>query len=371
MLSPKNAKSAKSESIYHKMIEEVEDYAILLLNKAGDVVNWNKGAEKIKGYRTNEIVGRNFRLFYTKEDIANHKPDMLLKQAEAVGKASDEGWRVRKDGSIFWGSIVITALHDDEGRVIGFTKVTRDLTERKQAEDQLRQYTKQLEHQNKELEQFAYIASHDLQEPLRTISAFVELLKKNYQEQLDGNALQYMGYVVDASNRMHSLIKGLLDFSRIGRIRQLEKIDSQQLVAEVIDDLQAAIQEAQAHIQVEPLPVVTGYRIELKLLFQNLVSNALKFRKKEVPAQIGIRAKSRDNGWEFAVSDNGIGIDPKFFNKIFIIFQRLNSRQEYPGTGIGLAHCNKIVQLHEGEIWLTSQPGSGSVFYFFLPHKPI
>lgn len=369
MEAPKRTRPLKGEALYQKMVEEVEDYAILLLSKQGDIDNWNKGAEKIKGYRAEEIIGKNFRLFYTEKDVQNQKPESLLKIAETTGKAAEEGWRVRKDGSTFWGSILITALHDEEGGVIGFTKVTRDLTERKLAEDQLRQYTKQLERQNKELEQFAYIASHDLQEPLRTVSGFLELLKKNYQNQLDANAQQYITYVVEASNRMQDLIKGLLDFSRLGRVQEFETVDCQQLIAEVIGDLQSSIQEANANIQVGSLPALSAYRLELKLLFQNLISNAIKFRKKEVPPQIAIKAKAKEGGWEFTVSDNGIGIDPKFFNKIFVIFQRLNSRREYPGTGIGLAHCKKIVALHEGEIWLSSKPNEGSTFHIFLPDK--
>lgn len=351
------------------MIEEVEDYAILMLNKDGYVENWNRGAEKIKGYKAEEIVGKSFRLFYTEEDKRIQKPEMLLELARKNGKAADEGWRLRKDGTAFWGSIVITALHDDEGQVIGFTKVTRDLTERKLAEDRLREYAQQLERQNKELEQFAYIASHDLQEPLRTVSSFVELLRTKFVAQQDAQVQQYMSYVVDASNRMRDLIKGLLDFSRLGHEGKSEAVDCQELVKEVLEDLQLAIQEADAQVQVGLLPVLMGHRMELKLLFQNLIGNALKFRKKEVPAAINIGAKASKEGWEFAIADNGIGIDSMFHDKIFVIFQRLHSRKEYSGTGIGLAHCKKIVELHGGNIWVDSEPNEGTTFYFFFPDK--
>lgn len=359
----------KDDTIFHKMIEEVEDYAILMLNKSGYVENWNRGAEKIKGYTAKEIIGKSFRLFYTEEDKRNQKPELLLETARTTGKAAEEGWRLRKDGSAFWGSIVITALHDDEGQVIGFTKVTRDLTERKLAEDRLRAYAQQLERQNKELEQFAYIASHDLQEPLRTVSSFVELIMTKFVPQQDDQVQQYMSYVVDASNRMRDLIKGLLDFSRLGREGKSEAVDCQELVKEVLEDLQVAIQEADAQVQVGPLPVLMGYRLELKLLFQNLIGNALKFRKTEVPAAINIWAKARKEGWEFAVADNGIGIDSMFHDKIFVIFQRLHSRKQYTGAGIGLAHCKKIVELHGGSIWVNSKPNEGTTFHFLLPDK--
>lgn len=358
-----------NEALFHKIVEEVDDYAILLLSREGKIENWNRGAEKIKGYQADEIIGKSFRLFYTEEDKKNRKPESLLHKAITEGKATDEGWRLRKDCTAFWGSITITAFHDEQGHVLGFIKVTRDLTERKMAEERLLKYAKQLEQQNKELEQFAYIAAHDLQEPLRTLSAFVTLFTTQYAEKLDTQAKQYLSYISNAANRMRDLITGLLDFSRIGRERKLEKINFQQLVEEVIQDLHAAIQQEQAHIEVGHLPVIPGYRLELKLLFQNLISNALKFRKKEVPPEIKITAKKRVEGWEFAISDNGIGIDERFFDKIFVIFQRLHGRSEYSGTGIGLAHCKKIVGVHGGEIWVSSKPNIGSTFYFLINSK--
>src|SRR5690606_39065495 len=172
----------KSEERYHKMIDEVQDYAILLLDCDGFIQNWNKGAEKIKGYSEKEIIGKNFRIFYLEEDRKNNLPETLINQAFETGRAQHEGWRLRKDGSKFWGSIVITALHDDEDNIIGFSKVTRDLTERKLAEDQAKSYAMDIEFRNKQLEEYAYIASHDLQEPLRKIQVFSELLERNIDD---------------------------------------------------------------------------------------------------------------------------------------------------------------------------------------------
>jgi PAS domain S-box-containing protein len=359
--SPRN-----KEQLYQKMVEEVEDYAILLLDREGYVLNWNKGAEKIKGYKAEEIIGRSFSVFYTEEARKTGHPLELIQKARDRGKAMEEGWRVRKDGTTFWGSIVITALHDEENQVIGFTKVTRDLTERKLAEDKLRQHLRQLEFQNRELEQFAYVASHDLQEPLRTITSFVGLLDESYRGKLDPEADRYLRYVLEASERMRDLIKALLDYSRLGRERILETVDCQKILEEVVSDLHTAIQETNAIIRAESLPTVSAFPTELKLLFQNLISNAIKFRKNTVAPEITVEAEKKGGGWEFSVADNGIGIEEKFLEKIFVIFQRLHPRTKYEGTGIGLAHCKKIAGLHGGEIWAKSEPGKGSTFYFTL-----
>ncbi|CAN5828471.1 hypothetical protein BH24BAC1_BH24BAC1_32400 [soil metagenome] len=354
------------EQVYHKMVEEIEDYAILLLDREGNIINWNKGAEKIKGYSAEEILGRNFSVFYTEKDRKEGRPLTLIQRSADHGKAIDEGWRVRKDGTTFWGSIVSTALHNEKNEVIGFTKVTRDLTERKLAEDNLRQHLRQLEFQNRELEQFAYVASHDLQEPLRTISSFVELLEESFRGKLDEESDRHFRYVLEASDRVRELIRALLDYSRLGRERLLEWVDCPKVLEEVTSDLYASIQEANASVRWEGLPTVRAYPTELKLLFQNLISNALKFRKKDAAPEITVQAEKKEGYWAFSVADNGIGIEEQFLEKIFVIFQRLHPRSEYKGTGIGLAHCKKIVGLHEGEIWAKAEPMRGSTFFFTL-----
>jgi len=231
-------------------------------------------------------------------------------------------------------------------------------------ERKVQQRTHEIENKNKELEQFAYVASHDLQEPLRTISGFVDLLKKEYRETLNGNGQVYLNYLAQASDRMKTLIKDLLDYSRIGREKQAMPVDCDLLLEEVLADLGKTIRESDARITAGPLPSLRAYPTELKLLFQNLIANAIKFRHPERSPEITVSAAADNGKWRFTVSDNGIGIEQQFLERIFIIFQRLHSRSQYEGSGIGLAHCKKIVEFHQGEIWVDSTPGKGSRFSF-------
>jgi light-regulated signal transduction histidine kinase (bacteriophytochrome)/HAMP domain-containing protein len=233
-------------------------------------------------------------------------------------------------------------------------------------EKKVRQRTAEMENKNKELEQFAYVASHDLQEPLRTISGFVDLLQKEYRDKLDGNGEKYIAYLSQASDRMKTLIKDLLDYSRIGREKQARPIDCNMLIEEVLADLGKIIRESSAQISSGDLPSLYAYPTELKLLFQNLIANAIKFRHRDRLPQLSVTAVQEKNHWKFAIRDNGIGIERQFLERIFIIFQRLHTRDQYEGSGIGLAHCKKIVQLHEGAIWAESEPGKGTAFFFTI-----
>ena len=234
------------------------------------------------------------------------------------------------------------------------------------AQQQTFRANEELQIKNKELEQFAYVASHDLQEPLRTTTGFIQLLQKQYKGKIDEKADLYLNYIADSSNRMRVLIKDLLDFSRIGSNVELQQIDCNTMVKDMLQDISVAIEESKARVEFTELPAITGYATEIKLLFQNLVINAIKFRKKDVPPLIKITAIKKNDYWEFAVSDNGIGIEEKYNQKIFNIFQRLHTKEEYIGSGIGLSHCKKIVELHHGKIWVTSIPGEGSTFHFTL-----
>jgi two-component system CheB/CheR fusion protein len=248
-----------------------------------------------------------------------------------------------------------------------------DITDRKRQEEQLRllntdlgKRAGELAASNAELERFAYIASHDLQEPLRMVSSFLQLLQRRYKGQLDQKADQYIHYAVDGAERMKALIMDLLEYSRVGSGKDsFEAVDTAVVMQEVGDVFREKIIAARAKVEIDPLPVVWGDKMQLMQLFQNLLSNALKYHSDRLPS-IRIKASEEAGQWLFSVADNGIGIDPQFFDKIFIIFQRLHNKSDYSGTGIGLAICKKIVERHGGRIWVESRPGEGSTFYFTI-----
>lgn len=352
------------EQHYSRMIAEIKDYAIILLNVEGNIENWNNGAEMIKGYTAEEAIGRHFRMFYREEDRNNKFPESFLEEARKNGRAAHEGWRVRKDGTLFWGSVVITAIHNDNGHVTGFVKMTRDLTDKKRADEARQKYQEQLEIRAREMEQFAYIASHDLQEPLRTINSFLDLFQMRYGSLVDDEGKMYIDVVLQSAARMKELVRAVLDYSVLGVNKEVTMVNCNQLVDEVKNDLVAGIEASGAVIKTGLLPTIRGFRTELRQLFQNIISNALKFRRSDVAPVIEIDAVPEDDKWLFSIKDNGIGMDNRVMNKIFQIFQRLHPKDQYPGSGIGLSYAKKIAELHGGRIWVTSEPGAGSIFYF-------
>jgi PAS domain S-box-containing protein len=245
--------------------------------------------------------------------------------------------------------------------------VVRDITDRKRVEKALEQSKLELERSNTELERFASIASHDLREPLRAIAGFARLLAKRYEGQLDLEADEYITYILDGTNRLQRLIDDLLTYSRVGtRGKEFETTDCNVILDAAISNLAMAVDESNASITYDPLPKVQGDGVQLEQLFQNLISNAIKFRGEDRP-RVHVGVQREEEEWVFAVKDNGIGIEPQFANRIFEIFQRLHTQQEYPGTGIGLAICQRIVERHGGRIWFESDRGVGSTFYFTIP----
>lgn len=242
-----------------------------------------------------------------------------------------------------------------------------DNTERKEAEDALSDVVKELKRSNSELEQFAYVTSHDLQEPLRMVTSFLGLLSKKYNGKLDQDADEYINFAVDGARRMQNMISDLLAYSRIGtRGKPFEAIDSEYALKQALNNLQVAIEESGALVTYDPLPNVLADSSQLTQLFQNLVANAIKFRSKDFSPKVHISAEINGEEWVFSVRDNGIGIAQEFFEHIFVIFQRLHGRDEYPGSGMGLAICRKIVERHGGRIWVESQIGQGTAFYFTI-----
>lgn len=365
-----------SEELYHKMVDEVEDYAILLLDKDGYILNWNKGAEKIKGYTEKEILGKNFRLFYLAEDQQTQLPEKLIDEASSNGKAMHEGWRLRKDGTRFWGYIVITALHDDDYNIIGFSKVTRDLTERKKAEDKLLYYAQNIESQNKQLEQYAYVASHDLQEPLRKIRVFTSMLEQNIEDKA------FVKTSIDKINiaaaRMSTLITDVLKYSQLSQLDEhFKTTDLNAVLQRVTEDFDLIIEEKSVVIESTPLPNVKGIPIQMHQLFANLISNAIKFTKEDPVIKVTHEILAHDSEKEFAnlpltdhyhkisFADNGIGFEQQYADQAFKLFHRLHEKTS--GTGIGLALCKKIVENHKGYISVYSEPGKGTTFTIFFP----
>jgi signal transduction histidine kinase len=302
----------------------------------------------------------------------------LIHEAETKGKAIHEGWRIRKNGSRFWGSIVITALHGSDGSVIGFSKVTRDLTERKNAEDQLNRYVSELEARNEELEQFTYIASHDLQEPLRKIQTFTDVIENNFHD--EEIVKRYFKKINNSSQRMSDLIRSVLNYSRLARSENdRHETDLNEVLNSIFEDLELTISEKHARINAEKLPVINADAMQMWQLFFNLVANAIKFTERDPVVNITYRKVDKsaidfENEQpdakvyhEIAIADNGIGFDQQYERVIFNMFQRLHNKHEYSGTGIGLALCRKIIENHNGFIQAKSEPGKGATFYIYLP----
>jgi PAS domain S-box-containing protein len=282
--------------------------------------------------------------------------------------------RVATDGSHFYVSVSGEPVFDAEGRFKGYRGVGRDITRRKLAQaelraahDELEKKARELERSNEELQQFAYVASHDLQEPLRMISSYTQLLERRYGPKLDKDAKEFMAFIVDGAARMKQLIEDLLAYSRVGtRGRELKQVDGEAALFKAIANLRGAVEACRARITHDPLPTLRADETQLVQLLQNLIGNALKFRGAGAP-QVHVRAEETDDAWLFRVTDNGIGIEPQYYERIFLMFQRLHGKAEYPGTGIGLTICKKIVDRHGGRIWVDSQPGNGATFLFTLP----
>lgn len=371
----------QSEERYRSLVEQVTDYGIFMLDEKGRIVSWNEGAKNIEGYTAEEIIGKYFSIFYPEEDILNGKPAYELQVARNEGKYEEEGWRIRKDGSFFWANVVITAVYDKQGILIGFSKVTRDLTERKKGErelresyeryrriaDELKATNADLSYANHELEKFASIVSHDLQEPVRSIKSFLQLIDTKLGEGQTADLKTYIAKSISAANRMKGLIQNLLHYTQLSRGEVVEEeVSVNELIHEALQNLRNAIELSGAQVTIEnSVDKVVGDRVQLVQVIQNLVSNAVKFTDAERP-RIQIRCFQEKGRVKFAVSDNGIGISDADRDKIFEIFKRLNTKKDYPGTGIGLAICKKIVDRHGGRIWPESGPGKGTTFYFTL-----
>jgi PAS domain S-box-containing protein len=349
-----------SESRYRGIFEGVED-AILVESLKGEILDVNSRACEMFGWEREQM------LRMTVNDLVpeGHLAIIPGKLDEfTVPDKPIETTNVRASGEYF--PVEITVRLQMIGVEPVMLVVVRDITDRKRVERALEQSKLELERSNTELERFASIASHDLREPLRAIAGFAGLLAKRYDGELDTEADEYIAYIIDGTMRLQRLIDDLLSYSRVGtRGKDFEVTDCNTILDTAIANLTIAIVESGASVSFDLLPTLMGDGVQLEQLFQNLISNAIKFRGEEPPC-VQIGATRKEGKWEFAVKDNGIGIEPQFADRIFVIFQRLHTQQEYPGTGIGLAICQRIVERHGGQIWFESDPGKGSTFYFTI-----
>jgi PAS domain S-box-containing protein len=321
-----------------------------------------------------QAIGKTDKDFFSEEHSRQALADeqkVIQSGQPLVAIEEKETW---PNGRETWVSSTKVPLRDSAGQIIGTFGISRDITERKLAQEVFARQAQELARSNAELEQFAYIASHDLQEPLRMITSYLQLLERRYNGKLDADADEFISYAVDGANRLQRLISDLLAYSRVNtRGKPFEMVDCVAVMQHVLLNLKVAIEESGATVTHDALPQVMGDSRQLVQLFQNLIGNALKFHA-DRPPQVHIGVQEQEDHshdgvacWVFSVQDNGIGIEPRYFDRIFLIFQRLHNREEYPGTGIGLAICKKIVERHGGQIWVESELGKGSTFRFTIP----
>ena len=358
----------ESEERFRKSFE-LASSGVAHVSLDGRFLRVNRRFTEILGYGESELIGRSVKEVSHPEDRDITDAQRALVRAGLRESVRFEKRYLRKGGAPVWVSLGVALVRDAAGAPQYEIAMFDDITERKQAEVALREAHEELKRSNSELEQFAYVASHDLQEPLRMVSSYTQLLERRYQDKLDADAREFMGYVVDGAARMKQLIEDLLAYSRVGtKGRDFKPVDLERPLARALANLKAAIDESGAAVSFDPLPTLPADEGQLAQVLQNLIGNALKFRSGAAP-RIHVSSLEREREWEIAVRDNGIGIEPQYFERIFMVFQRLHSKGEYPGTGIGLAIVKKVVERHGGRVRVESRPGEGSAFIFTLPKQ--
>jgi len=352
---------ASGSELYRVQVRDLAQYAMFVFDTAGTILTWNAGVQHILGYSEEEWIGQHASLIFSAADKEQDICSAEMKKAAENGFSSDVRWHVRKDGTELFGQGYMTALRNPTGQVVGYSKIFSDETKNKQLQDSLTE-------SNAALEQFAYIASHDLQEPLRTMCSYAQILLRRFGAKFDHEALAFLEHINKAAQRMSALVQDLLIYARVQTEWDRPGSDSlDQVLETALSSLKTAIDESKAVVTHDPLPEIEADQGQMVRLFQNLLGNAVKYRKPDVAPQIHVSAKQQNSEWVIVVQDNGIGFDPKYAREIFAPFKRLHSRDRYEGTGVGLAICRRIVENHKGRIWAESKDGEGSTFFFTLP----
>jgi PAS domain S-box-containing protein len=375
-----------AEERFRLMVNSVKDYAIVMLDPKGHVITWNDGAQGVKGYKPDEIIGKYFSIFYPSNDIKTGKPDRELTTAVDQGYFEDEGWRVRKNGSRFWANVMITALRDKEDHLRGFAKITRDMTERKISEENIRRLNTELRMKNEELEQVLYATSHDLRSPLVNVQGFNKELdasinhllsvlsdakippkvRKQIMPILTEDIPESIRFILASTSKMDTLLTGLLQLSRVGRQKlTLTRLNMNALVSDILSTLESQIKESKVRIEVSDLPPCKGDLTQINQVFTNLIENAIKYLNANREGRITISGEKQGKRTIYCIEDNGIGIAENHVDKIFEMFHQLDPSKK--GTGLGLTIVKRILDKHGGSIHVESEAEKGSRFYVELP----
>jgi PAS domain S-box-containing protein len=361
---------AQMEGRYRGLLEAAPD-AMVVVNPAGEIVLLNVQAEKQFGYSRDELVGQQVKNIIPEGFAERLIADGTRSAAEALAQQIGTGIELngrRRDGTEFPIEIMLSPLESAEGVLV--TAAIRNITERKKSEEHLVKTVGELKRSNEELQQFAYVSSHDLQEPLRMVASYTQLLAKRYKGRLDSDADEFIAFAVDGCNRMQGLIQDLLAYSRAGTNGKVFcEVSAEDALQQALTNLRITIEQSGAVVSHDSLPAIKTDETQLTQVFQNLVGNAIKYRSAEAPRVHVSATNNGGNEWIFSLRDNGLGIAPQYFEKIFVLFQRLHGRNEFEGTGIGLAICKKVLERLGGRIWVESQPEKGSTFYFALPER--
>ena len=359
--------NADTERRFVQLLESAPD-ALVIVDRQGQIELINRQTERMFGYGREELLGRPVEILIPRRYHARHvehRADYSMSPRTRPMGSGLELYGVRKDGGEFPVEISLSPLETEEGMLV--SAAIRDVTEQRKSQDQLRHYAEQLQQSNLDLQQFAYVASHDLQEPLRTIATFCDLLHQHYGGKLDAEGDQWLMFVIDGARRMQALVQALLAYARLeSRVQTWEDVSCDQIHDDAVTNLRSAIVEAGGEVTRDALPIVRGDASQLAQLFQNLLSNALKFRGSQ-PVKIHVSAAEQEGVHVFSVRDNGLGIDPRHHERVFELFKRLHPADRYPGAGMGLSLCRKVVLRHGGRIWVESELGRGSTFYFTIP----